>query len=187
MPASNSRGGACWFWSHSSKLSKHPGVEDVLLSGVVVAAIVVVAWPARSQSSTTQGAIDPAECAGHRRPFPAGRIGFAGSKSGPTVTRSDTTAPEATRSQPSGDQSKVPGLPGRKSGPTLKPSDGQVSGLRHSKLDQPAIWDDERPSQLPQPRHCAGQWWGSAGSQPCRCRAGARRLNERSRPPQRGG
>jgi len=78
MPASNSRGGACWFWSHSSKLSKHPGVEDVLLSGVVVAAIVVVAWPARSQSSTTQGAIDPAECAGHRRPFSAGRIGFAG-------------------------------------------------------------------------------------------------------------
>jgi hypothetical protein len=27
--ASNSRGGACWLWSHSSKLRKHPGVEDV--------------------------------------------------------------------------------------------------------------------------------------------------------------
>ena len=93
MPASNPRGGACWFWSHSSKLSKHPGVEDVLLSGVVVAAIVVVAWPARSQSSTTHGAIDSAECAGHRS-FQPGVSGLLGSKSGPTVTRSGTTGPK---------------------------------------------------------------------------------------------
>jgi hypothetical protein len=192
MPASNSRGSACLALEPLKQIKQTSRAwrtyDEELLSGVVVAAIVAVAWSARSQSSTTtQGQSTQQNASGTGGPSQPGVSGLPGSKSGPTVTRSGTTAPEATRSQPSGDQIKVQGLPGSKSGPTVKPSDGQVSGLRHSKLDQRAIWNDERPSQLPQPRHCAGQWWGSAGSQPCRCRAGARRLNERSRPPQRGG
>jgi hypothetical protein len=130
--------------------------DEELLSGVVVTAIVAVAWSARSQSSTTtQGQSTQQNASGTGGPSQPGVSGLPGSKSGPTVTRSGTTAPEATRSQPSGDQIKVQGLPGSKSGPTVKPSDGQVSGLRHSKLDQPAIWNDERPSQLPQPGFAA--------------------------------
>jgi hypothetical protein len=96
-----------------------------LLSGVVVAAIVPVAWPAWSQSSTTQGQSTQQNAPGTGGPSQPGVSGLPGSKSGPTVKRSGTTAPEATRSQPSGDQSKVRGLPGSKSGPTVKPSDAR--------------------------------------------------------------
>ena len=174
MPASNSRGSACLALEPLKQIEQTSRAwrtyDEELLSGVVVAAIVAVAWSARSQSSTTQGQSTQQNASGTGGPSQPGVSGLLGSKSGPTVTRSGTTAPEATRSQPSADQIKVPGLPGSKSGPTVKPSDGQESGLRHWKLDQPAIWNDERPSQLPQPRHCASRWWGSAGSQPCRCR-----------------
>jgi hypothetical protein len=120
--------------------------------------------------SSDGGPIDPAECAGHRRPFPAGRIGFAGKQIRPD---GDALWYNSARSNPepakwgSEQGSRTPRQQIRADGQTVG---CQVSELRHPKLDQPAIWDDERPSQLPQPRHCAGRWWGSAGSQPCRCR-----------------
>ena len=127
------------------------------------------------------GPIDPAECAGHRRAFPAGRTGFAREQIRPD---SDALWYNSARSNPepakwgSEQGSRAPRQQIRADGRT---AGCQVSRLRHSKLDQLTIWDDERTSRLPQPRHCAGRWWGSAGSQPCRCRAGAKRLNERSR------
>jgi hypothetical protein len=97
-----------------------------LLSGVAVAALMALALPAWSQSQTGQ---TPAPSAqqngpGHNGASKPGLPGLPGSKSGPTVTPSGTTVPEATRTHPSGDQSGVKGLPSSKSGPTVTPSPG---------------------------------------------------------------
>jgi hypothetical protein len=94
----------------------------MLLSGVAIAAIVAVALPAWSQTSPTPSQSTQQNVPGTGGTFKPGTPGLPGSKSGPTVTPSGTTLPEANRSQPSGDQSNVPGLPGGKSGPTVKPS-----------------------------------------------------------------
>ena len=92
-----------------------------VLSGVAMAAIVMLASPAWAQGVTTQGQptrANPPGTAGTSKP---GVPGLPGSKSGPTVSPSGSTAPE-TRTHPSGDQSGVQGLPGNKSGPTERPS-----------------------------------------------------------------
>jgi hypothetical protein len=47
--------------------------------------------------------------------------GLPGNKSGPTLTPSGTTVPEASQVKESGDESHVQGLPGNKSGPAVKP------------------------------------------------------------------
>jgi hypothetical protein len=90
--------------------------------GLAMAAIVALALPAWAQGVTTQG-----QPTGHNAPGTAGTSkpgmpGLPGSKSGPTVTHSGTTLPEATGNRPSGDQSGVQGMPGNKSGPAVKPS-----------------------------------------------------------------
>ena len=61
-----------------------------LLSGVVAAAIVAVAWPAWSQSqySTTQGQSTKQNAPGTGGPSKPGVSGLPGGESGPTVTRS---------------------------------------------------------------------------------------------------
>lgn len=48
----------------------------------------------------------------------AGVLGQAGNKSGPAMTKSGKSS--ATEKTPSPDQSKVPGLPGNKSGPAAQ-------------------------------------------------------------------
>ena len=91
-----------------------------LFSGVAVAAVVLASLPAWAQGVTTQGQPtrdNPPGTAGTSKP---GVPGLPGSKSGPTVTPSGTTLPEA-RNHPSGDQSGVRGLPGNKSGPAVTP------------------------------------------------------------------
>jgi hypothetical protein len=92
-----------------------------LVSGFAVAAIVVLAVPAWAQGVTTQGQPSGQNAAGTAGTSKAGVPGLPGSKSGPTVMPSGKTVPEATRNQPSGDQSGVPGLPGNKSGPAVNP------------------------------------------------------------------
>jgi hypothetical protein len=64
------------------------------LSGVVIASIVAIALPAWSQFSTTQDQSPQQNMPGTRRPSKSGVPGLAGSKSGPTVTRSGATALE---------------------------------------------------------------------------------------------
>ena len=101
--------------------SRERMIMKKLASCLVWAAIVAIAIPAWSQTSSmtgqsTQG--NPANAGGPAKP---GVPGLPGSKSGPTVTPSGTTLPEASRNSPSGDQSKVPGQPGGKSGPTVNP------------------------------------------------------------------
>ena len=92
-----------------------------LLSGVAIAAIVVLASPAWAQGVTTQGQSTRENAPGAAGTSKPGVPGLPGSKSGPTVTPSGKTVPE-TRTQTSGDQSGVQGLPGNKSGPAVKPS-----------------------------------------------------------------
>ena len=91
------------------------------LSGVAVAALVALAMPAWAQGVTTQGQPTQQNAPGTAGTSKAGVPGLPGSKSGPTVSPSGTTAPEATRSHPSGDQSGVKGLPGNKSGSAVQP------------------------------------------------------------------
>ena len=91
-----------------------------LLSGAAMAAIILASPPAAAQGVTTQGQPtheNPPGTAGTSKP---GVPGLPGSKSGPTVTSSGTTLPEA-HSHPSGDQSGVQGLPSNKSGQTVSP------------------------------------------------------------------
>ena len=92
-----------------------------VLSGVAMAAIVVLASPAWAQGVTTQGQPTRENAPGTAGTSKPGVPGSPGSKSGPTVTPSGNTMPEATRNHPSGDQSGVPGLPGNKSGPAVQP------------------------------------------------------------------
>lgn len=91
------------------------------LSGIAVAALVALALPAWAQGVTTQGQPTQQNAPGTAGTSKAGVPGLPGSKSGPTVTPSGTTGPEATRSYPSGDQSGVKELPGNKSGPAVQP------------------------------------------------------------------
>ena len=91
------------------------------LSGIAVAALVALALPVWAQGVTTQGQPTRENAPGTAGTSKPGAPGLPGSKSGPTVTRSDTTAPEATRTRPSGDESGVKGLPGNKSGPAVQP------------------------------------------------------------------
>jgi hypothetical protein len=93
-----------------------------LLSGCAMAAIVALASPVWAQGITTQGQPVRQNAPGDAGASKAGVPGLPGSKSGPTVTPSGTTASE-TKS-PSGDQSGVRGLPGNKSGPTVTPQSG---------------------------------------------------------------
>jgi hypothetical protein len=106
--------------------AKHRRMEEptmkTLLSGVALAAIVAVALPAWSQPNTMQGQSTQQNAPGTGGTSKPGVPGLPGSESGPTVTPSGTTVPEASRTRPDGDESKVPGLPGSKSGPTEKPS-----------------------------------------------------------------
>jgi hypothetical protein len=92
-----------------------------LLSGVAMAAIVVIALPAWAQGVTTQGQPTQQNAPGTAGTSKPGVPGLPGSKSGPTVTPSGDTAPD-TKTHPSGDQSGVQGLPGNKSGPAERPS-----------------------------------------------------------------
>src|SRR5689334_18773944 len=92
-----------------------------LLTGVATAAIVVLALPVWAQGVTTQGQPTRENAPGAAGTSKPGVPGLPGSKSGPTVTPSGNTAPEATRTHPSGDQSGVRGLPGSKSGPAATP------------------------------------------------------------------
>ena len=85
----------------------------LLLSGIAAAALVALALPAWAQGVTTQGQPTQQNAPGTAGTSKAGVPGLPGSKSGPTVSPSGTTAPEATRSHPSGDQSGVKGLPGQ--------------------------------------------------------------------------
>ena len=93
-----------------------------LVSGVAIAAIVLLASPAWAQGVTTQGQPTQQNAPGTAGTSKPGVPGLAGSKSGPTVTPSGNTVPE-TKTHPSGDQSGVQGLPGNKSGPAVKPSE----------------------------------------------------------------
>ena len=93
-----------------------------LFGGIALAAMVALAVPVWAQGVTTKGEPvqdNPPGAAGTSKP---GVPGLPGSKSGPTVTPSGNTAPEAAQTRPSGDQSGVQGLPGNKSGPTQRPS-----------------------------------------------------------------
>ena len=92
-----------------------------LLTGVAMAAIVVLALPAWAQGVTTQGQPTQQNAPGTAGTSKPGVPGLPGSKSGPTVTPSGNTVPE-TKTGPSGDQSGVQGLPGNKSGPAERPS-----------------------------------------------------------------
>ncbi len=92
-----------------------------VLSGVAMAAIVVLASPAWAQGVTTQGQPTQENAPGTAGISKPGVPGLPGSKSGPTVSPSGSTVP-GTRTHPSGDQSGVQGLPGNKSGPTEHPS-----------------------------------------------------------------
>lgn len=94
-------------------------------SCLAVAAMVAITMPAWSQPSTTTGQSSQGNPANAGGPSKPGVPGLPGSKSGPTVTPSGTTQPEASRTSPSGDQSKIPGKPGGKSGPTTNPSEGR--------------------------------------------------------------
>jgi hypothetical protein len=92
-----------------------------LFGGIAVAAMVTLAVPVWAQGVTTKGEPvqdNPPAAAGTSKP---GVPGLPGSKSGPTVTPSGNTAPEANSARPSGDQSGVRGLPGNKSGPAVTP------------------------------------------------------------------
>jgi len=91
-----------------------------LLSGAAVAAILAASLPAWAQGVTTQGQPTRENVPGTAGTSKPGVPGLPGSKSGPTVTPSGTTLPEA-RNHPSGDQSGVQGLPGNKSGQTVSP------------------------------------------------------------------
>jgi hypothetical protein len=93
------------------------------LSGVALTAIVALAVPAWSQLNTTQGQAAQQNAPGTGGVSKPGTPGLPGSKSGPTVTPSATTMPEAARTRHDGDESKVPGLPGNKSGPTVRPTE----------------------------------------------------------------
>jgi hypothetical protein len=92
-----------------------------LVSGLAVAVIVALAVPAWAQGVTTQDQPTGQNAPGTAGTSKAGVPGLPGSKSGPTVMPSGKAVPEATRNQPSGDQSGVPGLPGNKSGPAVNP------------------------------------------------------------------
>ena len=92
-----------------------------LFGGLAMAAVVALAAPAWAQGVTTNGQPVRNNPPGTDGTSKAGVPGLPGSKSGPTVTPSGKTAPEATRSHPSGDQSGVRGLPGNKSGPAVSP------------------------------------------------------------------
>lgn len=92
-----------------------------VLCGVAVAAIVAGTLPAWSQTNQMQGQSPQQNAPGTGGTSKPGVPGLPGSKSGPTVTRSGNTLPEA-KTSPSGDQSGVKGLPGNKSGPTERPS-----------------------------------------------------------------
>ena len=93
-----------------------------LLSGFAAVAIVALTLPVCAQGVTTEGQAVRQNAPGTAGNSKAGVPGLPGSKSGPTVAPSGSTAPEATRSHPSGDQSGVQGLPGNKSGPAATPS-----------------------------------------------------------------
>jgi hypothetical protein len=93
-----------------------------LLSGVAIVAVAALALPAWAQGITTEGQPVRHDAPGTAGVSKPGVPGLPGSKSGPTVTPSGTTAPQAQRSHPSGDQSGVQGLPGNKSGPAVTPS-----------------------------------------------------------------
>ena len=100
----------------------------------------------RTPSRTIGGALDGGGEGRSRRSPACARAGsmdgqirpfwnpLPGNESGPTVRRSGTTTPEATKEpQPSGDQSEVPGTSGSKSRPTVKPSDAR--SLRTTALE----------------------------------------------------
>jgi hypothetical protein len=92
-----------------------------LFGGLAMAAIVMLAMSAWAQGVTTKGESTRENAPGTAGTSKAGVPGLPGSKSGPTLTPSGKTVPEATRERPSGDQSGVRGLPGSKSGATIPP------------------------------------------------------------------
>lgn len=92
-----------------------------LLCGVAVVTMVAGALPGWSQTNQLQGQSTQQNAPGAGGTSKPGMPGLPGSKSGPTVTPSGNTLPEA-QTHPSGDQSGVRGLPGNKSGPTERPS-----------------------------------------------------------------
>ena len=92
-----------------------------LLSGLAMAAIIALALPAWAQGVTTQGQPTQQNAPGAAGTSKPGVPGLPGSKSGPTVAPSGSSAPKVTRNHPSGDQSGVQGLPGNKSGPAAQP------------------------------------------------------------------
>lgn len=92
-----------------------------LFGGVAVAALVAFTLPAWAQGVTAQGQPMRDNAPGSAGTSKPGVPGLPGSKSGPTVTPSGNTVPEAIRAHPSGDQSGVRGLPGNKSGPAVAP------------------------------------------------------------------
>jgi hypothetical protein len=103
------------------KSSRRGRAMKKLFGGIAVAAMVALAVPVWAQGVTTKGEPvqdNPPGAAGTSKP---GVPGLPGSKSGPTVTPSGKTAPEANSARPSGDQSGVRGLPGNKSGPAVTP------------------------------------------------------------------
>jgi hypothetical protein len=81
-----------------------------LLSGVAMAAIVALAFPAWAQGVTPQGQSTQQNAPGTAGTSKPGVPGLPGGKSGPTVTPSGNTASE-TQTHPSRDQSGVQGLP----------------------------------------------------------------------------
>ena len=93
-----------------------------LLSGFATVGIVALALPVWAQGVTTEGQPVRQNAPGTAGTSKPGVPGLPGTKSGPTVTPSGTTTPEALRNHPSGDQSGVQGLPGNKSGPAATPS-----------------------------------------------------------------
>src|ERR1700748_2647351 len=92
-----------------------------LFGGIAMAAVITLAAPAWAQGVTTNGQPERNNAPGTAGASKPGVPGLPGSKSGPTATPSGNTAPEATRTHPSGDQSGVRGLPGSKSGPAATP------------------------------------------------------------------
>ena len=92
-----------------------------LFGSIAMAAVVALAAPAWAQGVTTKGQPERNNAPGTAGTSKAGVPGLPGSKSGPTVTPSGSTVPEANQARPSGDQSGVRGLPGNKSGPAATP------------------------------------------------------------------
>jgi len=183
MPASNSRGSACLALEPLKQIKQTYRAwrtyDEELLSGVVVAAIVAVAWSARSQPSTTQGQSTQQNASGTGGPSQPRVSGLAGSKSGPTVTRSGTTGPKQPGASRGSEQgSRTPRQQIRADGQTVG---CQVSG---PALETGSARNLGRRKAEPAAATSALCWSMVArpGSQPCRCRAGARRLTKRMPP-----